>query len=58
MIEDPISHGENIIDCSDNTKVIRYLDATLALGKLSKMKWCQTMLNKMNHKETKIVESV
>jgi hypothetical protein len=28
-IVDPISKNENVIDCSDNTKVIRYLGAHL-----------------------------
>jgi hypothetical protein len=48
---------ENIIDCSDSTKVIRYLGAPLAMWKLSKMKWCETILNQMHHKATKIAES-
>jgi hypothetical protein len=30
-IVDPISMEENIIDCSDSTKVIRYLGAPLAM---------------------------
>jgi hypothetical protein len=37
--EDPISYDVNIIDCSDNPKVITYLGAPLAMRKLSKMKW-------------------
>jgi hypothetical protein len=39
-IEDPISYDSNLIDCSYNPKVIRYLGSTLAMGKLSKMKLC------------------
>jgi hypothetical protein len=56
-IVDPISKDENIIDCNNNTKVIRYLGAPLAMRKLSKMKWFETMLTKMHHKATKIAES-
>jgi hypothetical protein len=56
-IEDLISHDGNVIYCSDNTKVIRYLGAPLDMRKLSKMKWCEIMLNKMYNKATKIAES-
>jgi hypothetical protein len=56
-IIDLISGNENVIDCSDNNKVIRYLGAPLAMRKLSKMKWCQTILTKMHQKNTKIAES-
>jgi hypothetical protein len=35
-IEDPISHYLKVIDCNDNTQVIRYLGASLAMKKFQK----------------------
>jgi hypothetical protein len=56
-IQDPISKETNIISCKDGTNVVRYLGIPLTARKISKMKWCQNQLFKMQHKATKLSEA-
>jgi hypothetical protein len=57
IIKDKKTGEFNSLDCQDKTKIIRYLDAPLGKGKVTKMKWCENQLIKMLTKATILAES-